>query len=161
MIHNDSIACGLPFRHFSQSEQTKFSIALRITAIALGVLALTIGILMLVGIPGWHQLGTIAGWTTFSIGTAAIFIGSAIKCVRHKEKTASSSIPSFSKTSVHAEKENQTVEENTHLKNVPLETCSDTFFDFESLPIELKLEILKFINPNFTNFSLSNKENYY
>jgi hypothetical protein len=77
-----SIVFGLPFCQNTKGDQTKLSIGLRVTAIALGTIAMIVSILMLCSIPGLSQLGTTAGWIIFTIGAGLALLGIAIKCVK-------------------------------------------------------------------------------
>jgi hypothetical protein len=89
-----SIACGLPFCSSNQGHQTKVSIGLRITAVAIGTIAVLTGILIFSGIPGLSHLGSSVAWSTLSFGICLLMLGTALKCV--KKQTGSGNSPSSS-----------------------------------------------------------------
>ena len=85
-----SIACGLPFCQSTQNKQTPLSIGIRATAIVVGIIAATIGVLIVLNVPGLGQIGTTAGWATFSIGAFITFVGASLKCIKKSEGRSAS-----------------------------------------------------------------------
>lgn len=84
-----SIACGLPFCQNNRVHQTKVSIGLRVTAVAIGTIAVLIGILILCGIPGLNHLGSSVAWPALSVGVSLLMLGAALKCVRKPTESGS------------------------------------------------------------------------
>jgi hypothetical protein len=85
-----SIARGLPFCSSNQGHQTKVSIGLRITAVAIGTIAVLIGILIFSGIPGLSHLGSSVAWSTLSVGICLVMLGTALKCVKKQTGSGNS-----------------------------------------------------------------------
>ena len=83
----DGIRCGCPCfqNNNEQTKQTNVSIALRATAVALGVILVIAGILIFCGNPGLSQFNTLVtvGVIAFQMGLLSIALGISIKCVKY------------------------------------------------------------------------------
>ncbi|MEZ5314792.1 MAG: methyltransferase [Chlamydiales bacterium] len=117
-----SVACGFPFFQSTQNRQTKLSIGLRVTALVLAIIAAIIGLLVLCNDLG--HIGTIAGWTTFSIGVSIALVSLSIKCINK---------PLPLPTTYYRLEKNELV----------LEQWKENTLDANSLPIKSKGEILQ------------------
>lgn len=83
-----SIACGLPGCQ-SRAEQTRVSIGLRVTAIAIGLIAILIGTLIYCGIPGLGHLGYSVAWPVISSGIVLFLLGTTLECVKKEAESDS------------------------------------------------------------------------
>lgn len=73
----------------TKGEETKRSIGLRITVVALGAIAVIIGSLMVSGVI--HQWGAIAGGSIIAVGGGLMLVGILMKEVKHNSKKQSHS----------------------------------------------------------------------
>ena len=84
-----SITCGLPsLNNTLRREQTEFSLYVRVTALAVGILLALMGTLILLGVPHLNLLGTTKGWTCLSLGLVLAMAGASMKCVAHHREAS-------------------------------------------------------------------------
>lgn len=80
------LACTLPFCFKTRGEQTRASIALRVAALALGILAAVMSALILFNIPGLSLIGATTGWVLLSVGVLLVAMAASMKCVKHRSQ---------------------------------------------------------------------------
>lgn len=81
-IHTSKVACGLPICQKNEEEQTHPSIALRATAVVLGVIALILGALIVTETLGLGHLGPACGYSVLTVGIILEVAGISIKYIR-------------------------------------------------------------------------------
>ncbi|NGX62218.1 MAG: hypothetical protein K940chlam9_01712 [Chlamydiae bacterium] len=124
MNSTPSIQCALPYCRSFQEPQTKTSLTLRITAIALGTILLTTSLLIFLNVSFLSHLGTIGGVSFASVGSISLLLGSLLKQVRNIE------IQSFMKKENNLKEEGSTTYQDS-LENEGSTTSQDLSEDDE------------------------------
>lgn len=92
MTQVSRVTFDIPLCNLRQGRETTLSIALRIAAVALGIVAILAGLLLIVHQAGLPSLNTTLGWTTFSVGILTTFTGSTVKQL-HKSRPLPVPVP--------------------------------------------------------------------
>jgi len=147
---------GLPCCSSKQVQETNLSLRLRITAIVIGIILISAGSLSLAGTPFFNQLGMIESWSLIASGIVLSLIPAVVKQVKVSEVDSSHS-SSSGKRSSHGTDERS---DASDAAADPIEGQSKGLCHFERLPLELKKELLKFLDTeSLVAFSMTNKQN--
>ncbi len=107
MSEASTISFALPCKVQSDTKETKTSLALRATAVVLGILAMTIAALALFQVPVFSGLSGVGGWSVLSAGAVTILLSSVIRCNKSIENAEETSQPDSTSP-------DQTIQESEH-----------------------------------------------